>query len=94
MERISKMIYHTQLSLEAEQIASLTTEKLQELVIKGISLQLAENIEENMGISLDINQVDKKHNYNARVAIMSVEEYNELKYIEKEFYKLNEVKKE
>lgn len=88
------MIYHTQLSLDPEQIASLTTEKLQELVIKGVSLQLAENIEENMGISLDINQVDKKHNYNARVAIMSVEEYNELKYIEKEFYKLKEVKKE
>ena len=88
------MIYHTQLSLDPEQIASLTTEKLQELVIKGISLQLAENIEENMGISLDINQPDKKHNYNARVAIMSVEEYNKLKYIEKEFYKLNEVKKE
>ena len=88
------MIYHTQLSLDLEQIASLTTEKLQELVIKGISLQLAENIEENMGISLDINQVDKKHNYNARVAIMSVEEYNKLKYIEKEFYKLKEVKKE
>jgi len=88
------MIYHTQLSLDPEQIASLTTEKLQELVIKGVSLQLAENIEENMGISLDINQVDKKHNYNARVAIMSVEEYNKLKYIEKEFYKLKEVKKE
>ena len=88
------MIYHTQLSLDPEQIASLSTEKLQELVIKGISLQLAENIEENMGISLDINQVDKKHNYNARVAIMSAEEYNKLKYIEKEFYKLKEVKKE
>ena len=88
------MIYHTQLSLDPEQIARLTTEKLQELVIKGVSLQLAENIEENMGISLDINQVDKKHNYNARVAIMSVEEYNKLKYIEKEFYKLKEVKKE
>lgn len=88
------MIYHTQLSLDPEQIASLTTEKLQELVIKGVSLRLAENIEENMGISLDINQVDKKHNYNARVAIMSVEEYNKLKYIEKEFYKLKEVKKE
>ena len=88
------MIYHTQLTLDPEQIASLTTEKLQELVIKGVSLQLAENIEDNMGISLDINQVDKKHNYNARVAIMSVEEYNKLKYIEKEFYKLNEVKKE
>lgn len=88
------MIYHTQLSLDPEQIASISTEKLQELVIKGASLQLAENIEENMGISLDINQADKKHNYNARVAIMSVEEYNKLKYIEKEFYKLEEVKKE
>ena len=88
MERTSKMIYHTQLSLDPEQIASLTTEKLQELVIKGISLQLAERIEENMDISLDINLVDKKHNYNAIVAIMSAEEYNKLKYIEKEFYKL------
>lgn len=88
------MIYHTQLSLEPEQIASLTTEKLQELVIKGISLKLAENIEENMGISLDINQADKKHIYNARVAIMSAEEYNKLKYIEKEYYNLKGVKKE
>lgn len=88
------MIYHTQLSLDPEQISNLTTEKLQELVIKGVSLRLAENIEENMGISLDINQVDKKHNYNARVAIMSVEEYNRLKDIEKEYHNLKEEKKE
>ena len=84
-------IYHTQTTITKEVFSALGELDAELMIKRKLSTQQAENVNKNMTVTRMDDDLTDNRIFKSSVAIMPVDEYNNLKVIEKEFYRLTEL---